>query len=180
MLPSDDSSDASFDQPYALLRGCHARIERMDALLLRLIDHVRTIGADAQAQQAAAKVMRYFDRAAPLHHEDEELHVFPLLRQQGGEDEAARLDRLEADHRALAALWATLRIWLQQMQDGRARSPDAQTTEAAVRFSALHAEHIALENTHIFPAALACMSAAQLAAMGQDMAARRGVRWPTG
>ncbi|MGC9236508.1 MAG: hypothetical protein ACP5GF_06315 [Thiomonas sp.] len=26
MLPSDDSSDASFDQPFALLRGCHARV----------------------------------------------------------------------------------------------------------------------------------------------------------
>lgn len=180
MLPSDALSDASFDQPFALLRGCHARIERMDALLLRLIDHVHLRGADAQAQKAAAQVMRYFDLAAPLHHEDEERHVFALLRQQGGADEAARLDRLEADHRALEVLWMTLRVWLQQVQDGRAQSADAQTTEAAARFSALHAAHIALENTHIFPAAQARMSAAQLAAMGRDMAVRRGVRWPTG
>lgn len=178
MLPSDDLSAAGFDQPFALLRGCHARIERMDALQLRLIDHVRVSGADAQAQQAAAKVLRYFDLAAPLHHEDEDLHVFPLLRQIGEEGDAARLDRLEADHRAFAALWATLRIWLQQVQTGQAQSANAQTVGAAAHFSAIHATHIALENTRIFPAAQACMTAAQLAAMGQDMAARRGVRWP--
>ena len=106
MLLSDDLSAAGFDQPFELLRGCHARITRMDALLLRLIDHVALKetqgrpkfpcsprgagrradpggaqeGTDAQAQQAADKVLRYFDVAAPLHHEDEELHVFPLLR----------------------------------------------------------------------------------------------------
>lgn len=178
MLPSDDLSAAGFDQPFALLRGCHARIERMDALLLRLIDHVRAHGADAQAQQAASKVLRYFDLAAPLHHEDEELHVFPLLRQQGGADHAAQLDRLEADHRALAALWSELRVWLLQVQAGEAQPADEPTTDAAGQFSALHAAHIALENTRIFPAAQACMRAAELEAMGQDMAARRGVRWP--
>lgn len=178
MLPSDDLSAAGFDQPFALLRGCHARIERMDALLLRLIDHVRATRADAEAQQAASKVLRYFDLAAPLHHEDEELHVFPLLRQQGREGLAAQLDRLEADHRALAALWAELRVWLLQVQAAAAQPADARITDAAAQFSALHAAHIALENTHIFPAAQACMNAAQLAAMGQDMAARRGVHWP--
>ena len=177
MLPTDLPA-AGFDQPFALLRGCHARIERMDALLLRLIDHVRAYGADAQAQQAATQVMRYFDLAAPLHHEDEERHVFPVLRSPSDAATADALARLETEHRALAALWTTLRVWLQQVQAADAQPADAPIASAAQRFSAIHAAHIALENAHIFPAAQARMNAAQLAAMGQDMADRRGVRWP--
>lgn len=179
MLPSDDLSAAGFDQPFGLLRGCHARIARMDALLLRLIDHVAAHGADAQAQQAAHKVLRYFDLAAPLHHEDEERHVFPALRQHAGQALAlaAVLDRLEAEHGELAALWPPMRAWLLQVQDGTAQPAVQALTATAQRFSALHATHIAVEDAQIFPAALACMATAQLAAMGQDMAARRGVRW---
>lgn len=181
MLLSDDLSAAGFDQPFELLRGCHARITRMDALLLRLIDHVAQQGADAQAQQAADKVLRYFDVAAPLHHEDEELHVFPVLRASaaGWVGDDAVLERLESDHRALALLWAELRDWLLQVKAAQALPASASITEAAQRFSALHAAHIAIENTQIFPAAQACMDAAQITAMGQGMAARRGVRWPS-
>ncbi len=181
MLLSDDLSAAGFDQPFELLRGCHARITRMDALLLRLIDHVAQQGTDAQAQQAADKVLRYFDVAAPLHHEDEELHVFPVLRASaaGWVGDDAVLERLESDHRALALLWAELRDWLLQVKAAQALPASAPIAEAAQRFSALHAAHIAIENTQIFPAAQACMDAAQITAMGQGMAARRGVRWPS-
>ncbi|WP_449371623.1 hemerythrin domain-containing protein [Thiomonas sp.] len=182
MLLSDDLSAAGFDQPFELLRGCHARITRMDALLLRLIDHVRQQGADAQAQQAADKVLRYFEVAAPLHHEDEELHVFPVLRAAASgpkwEGNDAVLEKLESDHRALTGLWAELRVWLLQVKAAQALPAQASVTEAAQRFGALHAAHIDIENTQIFPAAQARMSAAQISAMGQDMAARRGVSWP--
>lgn len=178
MLLSDDFPAAGFDQPFALLLGCHARIARMDGLLLRLIDHVAQHGADVEAQRAATKLMRYFDLAAPLHHEDEERHVFALLRRQGDEESAAKLDSLEADHRALAALWSELRVWLHKVHAGNAQAADARLVGAAQRFSAIHAAHIAVENDHIFPAAQARMDDAQLAAMGQDMAVRRGVRWP--
>ena len=180
MLLSDDLTAAGFDQPFELLRGCHARITRMDALLLRLIDHMKQQGADAQAQQAAEKVLRYFDVAAPLHHEDEELHVFPVLRASAaGWDDDKVLETLESDHRALAVLWAELRGWLLQVKAAQAQPASAPVVEAAQRFRTLHAAHIAVENRQIFPAAQAGMNAAQISAMGQDMAARRGVRWPS-
>ena len=178
MLLVDESPAAGFDQPFALLLGCHARIERMDRLLTRLLAHVRQHGCDAEATQAAAKVLRYFDVAAPLHHEDEERHVFPLLRRRGGAEFIALLDGLEADHREFAGLWQTLRPWLQQVEAGTAGPADAAVAGAAERFGALHAAHIALENTRIFPAAQALADAAERMAMGRDMAARRGVQWP--
>jgi hypothetical protein len=72
-----------FEQPFAMLEACHERVQRTLALLARLRVHVREQGADENARQAARDVLRYFDMAAPLHHEDEELHVFPLLLAHG-------------------------------------------------------------------------------------------------
>lgn len=60
-----------------MLEACHERVQRTLGLLGRLREHVRKQGVDNDARQAARDVLRYFDIAAPLHHQDEELHVFP-------------------------------------------------------------------------------------------------------
>ena len=72
---------AGFDEPFEMLAACHERVQRMLRLLRRLAAHLGEHGADAQAAQAAVDVMRYFDEAAPRHHDDEELHVLPRLRE---------------------------------------------------------------------------------------------------
>jgi len=88
VLPGFSSPAAGFEQPYEMLTACHERVQRTLDLLDRLIDHVAQHGLDAQSRSAAADVLRYFDLAAPLHHQDEELHVFPPLL--AGEDAALR------------------------------------------------------------------------------------------
>ena len=65
----------TFEQPYEMMEACHERVHRMLALLERLREHLPLHGADAQAQQAARDIMRYFDQAAPQHHTDEELQL---------------------------------------------------------------------------------------------------------
>ena len=97
---------AGFEEPFEMLEACHQRVHRMLGLLQRLAAHLRESGADANAQQAARDVMRYFDLAAPAHHEDEERHVLPRLRQG---DQAALADRLHDDHARMSATWATVR-----------------------------------------------------------------------
>jgi hemerythrin-like domain-containing protein len=74
---------ASFEQPFEMLHACHERIVRTLVLLQRLRVHMVAHSADEQARQAAADVMRYFDLAAPQHHRDEELHVFPPMIARG-------------------------------------------------------------------------------------------------
>jgi pyridoxamine 5'-phosphate oxidase len=59
-----------FDQPIAVLKHCHDRIRKQLATLEKLLAHLPVHGADEQARQAAAAVLKYFDKAAPLHHED--------------------------------------------------------------------------------------------------------------
>ena len=77
-LPGFGAPAAGLDAPFEMLAACHDRVVRMLALQARLRQHLQDKGCDEPARQAARDVMRYFDLAAPLHHQDEELHVFPL------------------------------------------------------------------------------------------------------
>ena len=173
-LPGFDSPAVGFDLPYEMLTACHERVQRTLDLLERLIQHVEKNGHDTQSRSAAADVLRYFDLAAPLHHQDEELHVFPPLLV--GEDAAlqAVVHRLQAEHREMETLWAVLRPTLQRWcEPGIDDRPDAGWQQQAERFTTLYAGHIPVEETLVFPGAQNGMNAARLAAMGEEMQARR-------
>lgn len=160
---------AGFDAPFEMLAACHERVERMLVLLERLQAHLAQAGADASAQQAARDVMRYFDLAAPLHHDDEERHVFPRLRAAG---QAALADRLHADHEAMRPAWAAVRRTLAAVAEGQAAAPAAGAWED---FAALYRRHLHDEDSAAYPAARAQLDAAALQAMGAEMARRRGL-----
>lgn len=161
---------AGVDQPYEMLAACHERVERMLRLLGRLREHLPAHGADEQARKAARDVMRYFDVAAPHHHEDEERHVFPRLREHG---RAELAERLHAQHEAMAAAWAALRRDLAAIAGGEV--PGA-IDDRWSGFAALYRAHIEAEDGEAFPAAAAATDAAGLAAMSGEMARRRGLR----
>ena len=102
-LPGMHTPGAGFDEPFAMLDACHDRVRRSLDLLERLRAYLQDKGCDDSARQAARDVLRYFDIAAPLHHEDEELHVFPPLLAQGGDERLAALVRqLQRDHVRMA------------------------------------------------------------------------------
>jgi hemerythrin-like domain-containing protein len=165
---------AGFDQPFEMLEACHERVERMLRLLQRLRTHLASMGHDDQARQAARDVMRYFDVAAPAHHEDEERHVFPPLLAAGlCVDIVLRLQR---EHLEMTALWPQVREVLQcvDTDDWSGFEPaDEGTLE---RFARLYDWHIAAENELVYPAAVQRLDAAAQAVMGEEMARRRGIR----
>lgn len=178
-LPGFQSPGAGFEAPFEMLGACHERVERMLALLARLQQHLLERGCDDAARQAARDVMRYFDLAAPLHHQDEEIHVFPPLL--AGPDAALRAlaQRLLQDHRDMETAWAPARSVLQTITDGPAAdwTPlDPARTDALNRFAALYVRHLADEDRLAYPAARAVLTAQALQAMSSDMMQRRGVR----
>lgn len=172
-LPGFNAPAVGFEQPFAMLEACHERVQRSLGLLQRLRDHARVQGADEQARQAARDVLRYFDMAAPLHHEDEELHVFPLLLAQGSPEIAALVHRLQQDHVQMTVDWAAARVPLLALCDGDAQ-PLVAAGDVLDRFASRYAGHIAAEEGAAYPAAAALLAHDALAAMGQEMAARRG------
>ncbi|MDP3700069.1 MAG: hemerythrin domain-containing protein [Hylemonella sp.] len=173
-LPGFETPAVGFETPYEMLAACHERVQRSLELLGRLLDYVGKNGHDAQTRSAAADVLRYFDLAAPLHHQDEELHVFPLLLAQGDAALREQVLQLQAEHRQMEALWATLRQpLLRWREDGATESVNATLRETAARFARLYAGHIPNEESLVFPAARAAMSEATQAGMGAEMQARR-------
>jgi len=167
---------AGFDEPFALLSACHDRVQRSLALLQRLQGHLATHGADAQAQDAARDVLRYFDIAAPLHHDDEERHIFPALLAADAARHGPLVARLQDDHRRMAAAWPAAREALAAVAEGRWTPETAAAALPAWRdFSALYGPHIEAEEQLAYPAAQALSDAGTTHAMGAEMAARRGL-----
>lgn len=165
---------AGFDQPFEMLHACHDRVERTLALLGRLGEHLNMHGADSQAQEAASDVLRYFDIAAPLHHDDEELHVLPVLRALGKD---AIANALSADHVQMSADWLVIRVDLLKIRqlDVISHTDQQSAIQRWHAFADLYAKHIQLEELTAYPEALRQLSPTQLNAMGQDMSTRRGV-----
>jgi iron-sulfur cluster repair protein YtfE (RIC family) len=111
-VPGHRSPGAGFEAPFEMLSACHERVQRMLKLLARLQQHLARHGWSPDVGQAAQDVMRYFDQAAPLHHEDEERHVFPPILAGGDEVLCAVVKRLQQDHLDMAAAWQRARAVL--------------------------------------------------------------------
>ena len=177
-LPGFASPGVGFEQPFEMLHACHERVQRSLALLDRLVDHVRHHGHDADARSAAHDVLRYFDLAAPLHHEDEERHVLPRLEAGADADRRALAAQLRADHRRMEALWAVLgpplRAWAATQDEAAAPlSTDFPEPAALAEFLAIYPRHIDLEERLAYPQARAVIEPAALDAMSADMTRRR-------
>lgn len=167
---------ATFEQPFEMLAACHERVDRMLRLLGRLREHLAKNGADADARKAAQDVMRYFDQAAPQHHRDEELHVFPPLVAQGDPQTLALVCRLQQDHLQMEQRWGKAREVLAAIAAGELDGLAPDHHAALDVFAGIYAGHIEAEEQLAYPAAKKLLDEHAIAAMGQEMMKRRGVK----
>lgn len=159
------------DDPLALLTACHEKVRRFSTLTERLVEHVGRRGADAEAQEAATSVLRYFDLAAPLHHEDEDIDLFPALLALGQSEVAMHITRLQAEHEELGALWQATRPWLLAVQAGEAMA-DVAVPEAVQALVERYPAHADAEEAFVYPAA-AGLTPEQCRTLSAAMVARR-------
>jgi pyridoxamine 5'-phosphate oxidase len=168
-----------FDQPIAVLKHCHDRIRKQLATMQKLLPHLERHGADAEAQQAAQAVLKYFDKAAHLHHADEEQNLVPMLQSVAQGEDAATLAELVPgilhDHDEMDAMWQSLHEELSAIASGAAATLSAPAVQ---RFAERYTHHMEREETHIAPMAKRLFSAAQMAQLGEAMQVRRGILPP--
>ena len=166
---------AGFDDPFGMMEACHQRLDRMLAVLVRLREHLARSGMDEQVRQAARDVMRYFDQAAPQHHRDEELHVFPPLIAYGDSDTVALIGRLLQEHAQMEADWRRAREVIVAIADAEKEVLTVEDEAALDLFTSVQAEHAKAEERIAYPAARAMLDPLAIQAMGNEMKGRRGV-----
>ncbi len=169
---------AGFDQPVEMWLACHERVQRFAALLSRLADHLSKQGADEDAQVTAVSIRRYFNEAAPRHHEDEEVDMFPRLRERlDSERDKTVLDvleQVEADHLEMAGLWKRLDEALAEVSRGKSVTLAQPLID---RFATMYRHHIDAEERVVLPALKKALSRSDWQAVGRSMAERRGLDW---
>lgn len=165
-----------FDQPIAVLKHCHDKIRKQLSTLQNLLAHLVQHGNTADAQQAAKAVLQYFNKAAHLHHDDEEQDLMPMLQATATGDDAALLATLVpeilADHQRMDQAWLTLRPEL----DAIAAGTGVQLSAHGVRdYVAAYQAHMSKEEGQLAPMAKRLFSAQQMEQLGTAMQRRRGI-----
>jgi len=164
---------AGFDQPLALLRACHTKILAHCDLLEELVANLGNTDKEDEVHRAARKVMNYSPTSARLHHQDEEIDLFPLLTRQSLKL-ADLVHGLRQEHRQLDALWEAIATDLKRLRD---IADHAALAERVHAFCQLNRQHVKRENMEFLPRAESSLSSRQLKDIGSAMAARRGIRY---
>ncbi|MFW8565439.1 hemerythrin domain-containing protein [Orrella sp. 11846] len=176
--PRTRELDTGFDDPCELLLSCHDKVRRFTQLALRIVDHIKTHGADEQASEAASRILRYFRMAAPLHHEDEEKDIFPALaaltEEQLSAEQAQALaehmDILLQEHEILEKEWHVIEKWLDGLEKYQLLAVPQQLPAFVDRYDA----HMHREQSEVFPH-IALLSDEQRHEICLQMALRRGL-----
>lgn len=166
-MPSD-----GFD----VLDVCHRHTLFALGKLAALVARLKRQGADPESRAIAADIVRFFSTTAREHHEDEELHLFPSLLSAAEPDIVQAVLRLQQDHHWLHIDWMELSPQLEAIAAGQTSYDIDALTEGAQVFIALSHDHIALEESCIYPRARARLRAGDRHDMGREMAARRRAR----
>lgn len=165
-----------FSQPIAVLKHCHDRIRKQLQTLQNLLTHLPQHGADVDAQKAAQAVLKYFNNAAHLHHQDEEHNLLPMLQATARDADASLLAELApgilAGHEQMDRDWSIIKSQLEQIANG---SATALSVADVTRFCDTYAAHMLVEEGNIAPMAKRLFSPEQMAQLGSAMQERRGI-----
>lgn len=124
-------------------------LEQLGGMLARL----DTFGADDVVRKSARQIVDFFDGSARRHHIDEETAVFPALLSSDDVELVQHVRRLQQDHGWLEEDWLNLSPQLESLAEGLGGLDVDLLREGVEIFTALYHDHIALEESVIYPAA---------------------------
>jgi hemerythrin-like domain-containing protein len=139
--------------PFEALDRTHHQVLQVLKQFDRLLEHVDDNGADDVARASAAEIVAFFAGHARQHHADEESQVFPPLLATGDAELVQHVQRLQQDHGWLEEDWRELSPQIEAIAKGYNWYDLVMLRHALPVFTALYEEHIALEESLIYPAA---------------------------
>jgi hemerythrin-like domain-containing protein len=174
--PVSASPSAGSPAAFEVLDACHRQTIVMLDRLSALVDGLDKGGPDREARRVAEEIISFFSQTARQHHEDEERHVFPQLEDSDDPDVVQAVLRLKQDHHWMDVDWRELSPAIGAVADNRGGYDLEALREGVEIFTALTHEHIALEESCIYPQARGRIGSAALQQMRHEMAERRRAR----
>jgi len=144
-------------------------------MLCQMLDQI-AVASGADADSIAAVLDFILDDFA-VHIRDEEEDLFPLLRHRAHPDDGIEriLARLCEEHAADSLDAEAIKIGLSKaLADARLSQ---KLRRLLHRFAANERRHLTLENAIVLPFARLRLTASDLERIGQNMAARRNIRY---
>jgi hemerythrin-like domain-containing protein len=127
----------------------------------RLLEHLDDQGLDGLAQSSAQEIMSFVEGPGRTHHAEEEQHVFPGLLNSSDIDLVQHVRRLQQDHGWIEEDWRELAPQIEAIAKGYNWYDLPMLRAALPIFTALYQDHIALEESLIYPAAKRQLQALQ-------------------
>lgn len=158
----------TWDEPIEMLYACHGRVKQFCRQLELLPGYLAQHGLNQAVKNDVQQILNYFNQAAPLHHDDEELDFFPALAKKLPETQTA-IDELESQHDALHQNWDELRGKLTALLNGEISNIEPELIK---RFVSGYDLHISIEEP-LFELGREHLADSELNAMGKIMAERR-------
>jgi hemerythrin-like domain-containing protein len=154
-----------------MLLECHERIRAACALARRVC---RANGDREGVADGARMLVQYFGQALPLHVEDEDFSLAPMLEQRADAGSVEAIAQMSLEHEELEGLLGNLLPrW-----EALARAPSEASareglTAKTERFCVLMGRHLQLEEEHLFPLAQRVLTPADMERLAAEMRARR-------
>lgn len=174
--PVGATPSAGFPSALEVLDACHRQTVVMLAKLSDLVSGLDKSAPDSETRRTAVEIIHFFSQTARQHHEDEERHVFPQLQDSADPEIVQAVLRLQQDHHWMDVDWKELSPAIAAVADNRGGYDLDALREGVEIFTVLSNDHIALEESYIYPKARIRFGSAELQQMAREMAERRRVR----
>jgi hemerythrin-like domain-containing protein len=138
---------------FEALDEAHRAAHEVLGVFGQLVAHLDDHGLDITAEALAGKVLAFFDGPGHAHHGDEERLVYPEIEALGDAELDAHLRRLRQDHDWIEQDWRELSPHVRAVAQGYNAYQLALLQAALPVFEALVLDHMALEETVVYPAA---------------------------
>jgi hemerythrin-like domain-containing protein len=154
--------------PLEALELTHQAMMRTLAQLQDLLQRLLAQEPVEPLRGVAAEIRRFIDQESRQHHAQEDRHVFPALLASGDDVLAGHVRRLQQDHGWLEENWIELGPQLDALaHDHHWVDPDVLGPMIEV-YANLLSDHIALEESLIYPEARRRDAAEQIAAISRQ------------
>lgn len=140
---------------FKALDTCHQLMHQQLAELADLLERLDTDSDSPHTRQKAKTIEAFFSEVARPHHAEEEKMVFPNLLLSSNAELVQAVQTLQQDHRWIEQNWIELAPMLRAIAQGEDWVDMAELKHTIEVFVNLCHDHIALEESLIYPEAKA-------------------------